>query len=351
MIPSPAEPISQTGRFLIVKSSVGAGLGDKLLAVISAITYARLSGRTLYVDWDDLSLSADGSSYFDLLFRLRDVPTVHERPSSDSVRPAAWRGKLDYPFERLHDEYGVAPWNRARAVELYSFDQAVLNWPEAICVMWDFDQFRFLAPYLPELYPTLSPHDPVWRMQSEVLRAHVSPCPEVVKAMQPYLERFRNEGPVVGVHVRASDEHYKARCAPPVRAFLDAAVSLLRKTDARILFLATDNRAVQDLFLHHVGASRLILMPKWLPDPGVALHLGGANPDPLQSMRDALLDISLLAAADYLVTLGNSSFSASARLFSGIPEDRRRTLMWRPTHWKRLVLKLGRIAAGLREKS
>jgi hypothetical protein len=351
VISSRGEPVSEATRFLIVKSSIGAGLGDKLLAVISAIAYARLSGRTLHVDWDDLPLSADGSSYFDLLFRLRSVPTVHVRPKSDSVRPATWRGKLEYPFGRLHDEHGVVPWNRERAVKLYSFDQAVLDWPEQICVMWDFSQFRFLAPHLPGLYPALCPRDPHWRMQSEVLRTHVSPCLAVVQAMQPYQERFHAEGPVVGVHVRASDEHYKARRAPPVRAFLDTAAALLRKTDARILFLATDNRAVQEIFLDRFGESRVILIPKWLPEPGKALHLGGGSPDPLQSMRDALLDISLLAAADYLVTLGNSSFSAAARLFSCIPEDRRQTLMWRPTPWQRLVSKTGRIMAGLRQKS
>lgn len=345
MILSHEKPLSGAPRFLIVKSSIGAGLGDKLLAVISAIAYARLSGRSLYVDWDDLPLNNNGSSYFDLLFRLQGVPTVHERPISDSVRPAAWRGKLEYPFARLHDEHDVVPWNWARAVNLYSFDQSIFDWPEDICVMWDFTQFSSLTPHLPRLYPRLCSDDPHWRMQSEVLRHHVSPCPEVEHAMRPYLERFRNEGPVVGVHVRASDEHYKARSAPPAQAFLDAADSLLRKTDARILFLATDNRTVQDMVLHYFGKTRVILIQKWLPEPGKALHLGGASPAPLQSMRDALLDIALLAAADYLVTLSNSSFSAAARLFSGIPEDRRQTLMWRPTLWKRFVSKLGRIAA------
>jgi len=351
MIPSRGNLEAEAARFLIVKSSIGAGLGDKLLAVISAIAYARLSGRTLYVDWDDLPLRADGSSYFNLLFRLQGVPTVHERPVSDSVRPAAWRGKLDCSFGRLHDERGVVPWNWGRAVKLYSFDQAVLDWPEQICVMWDYTQFRFLAPHLPGLYPMISPGDSRWRIQSEVLRTHVSPCPEVELAMQPYLERFRSEGPVVGVHVRASDEHYAARHAPPVRAFLDSAASLLRKTDARILFLATDNRAVQEHFLQHFGASRVIRIQKWLPEPGQALHLGGSSPDPLQSMRDAMLDISLLAAADYLVTLENSSFSATARLFSGIPEERRHTLIWRPAPWKHLASKLGRLMAGFRQKS
>ena len=154
-----------------------------------------------------------------------------------------------------------------------------------------------------------------------------------------------------GVILGASDLHLMARPdAPPVQAFLDAAASLLRQTDARVLFLATDNRAVQDLWLRRFGESRVICTPKWLPEPGKALHLGSGSPDPRLSARDALLDILLLAACDDLVTLGNSSFSAAARLFSRTPEDQRRTLFGRLRPWQRLLSRIGRIRAGLRQE-
>ena len=329
------------GRFLVVKGSGGAGLGDKVRAVISAIVYARLSGRTLYVDWNDPAYGDGEGNYFDALFSLVGIETTSERPAGGCVRPPVWQDKLHLSWDRLYAEQGTPPWNRSMAMQMYSFDQGVLDWPEDVCVMWDFDQFPKLRPYLPSLYASIRGHESQEWQQGEVLRRHLVPGVAVREGMHPYLQRLETSRPCVGVHVRAADEHFRLRAALPVSAYVKAVRTIMRRSGARTLFLATDNADVQELFAAEFGREHVLWTEKWLPEAGVALHLANACPDRQQSARDALLDILLLASADYLVTAGTSSFSILARLFSTVPEQRRVTLMWKCPLWKRVWRRLG----------
>lgn len=330
-------PVAGDQRYLVVKGSGAAGLGDKVRAVISAVLYAQLSGRRLYVDWNDTAYGDGRANYFDALFRMEGVETEEKRPLHGTVRPAAWQRKLHLNWDQLYAEFGSPPWNRTWAMQTFSFDQGVLDWPEEICVMWDFDQFRELAPLVPRLYPSIQAGDPMERMQGEILRRHLKPSAVVQEALQPYQKRLHALRPLVGVHVRASEESFRMRNAPPVRDYIKAVQMMIRRNGASGVLLATDNREVQESFVVQFGRDRVVWTDKWLPEAGVALHLANRCPDRLQSARDAVVDVLLLAAADYLVTMGNSSFSMLARLFSAAPEEHRVTLVWKAPFWRRVL--------------
>lgn len=333
---------SNTDLILLVKGSGGAGLGDKLRALISAVVYAQLSGRKLYVDWNDPAYGDGVGNYFAELFRIEGIPVVGERPLEGTVRPAAWQGKLHLNWDQLYAEHGAPAWNRQWAQETFSFDQGVLDWPEDICVMWDFDQFSKLVPHLSRLYPAISEGLSLEQLQGYVLRQHLRPAESIAAMLQTYQQRLRGIGSFVGVHVRASDESFKARNAPPVEDYVKAAAGLVQGKGATGIFLATDNCAVQEIFVRRFGRERVLWTDKWLPEAGVALHLDNNCPDRLQSAQDALLDILLLASADYLVTMGNSSFSMLARMFSAASQPNRTTLIWKAPLWQRVLNKARR---------
>ncbi len=328
-------------KYLVVKGSGGCGLGDRLRAVISAVVYAQLSNRTLYIDWNDSAYGDGRMNYFGKLFMLEGVPTTSERPQSGLVRPVAWQDKLQLNWDQLYEEHGIPAWNRAWATETYSIDQGVLDWPEEVCVMWDFDQFSKFLPFLPKLYPAVEGIRSSEWWQSYVLRTHIKPADDIEKELIAHLNRLESLRPVVGVHVRASAEHFKSRTAPSVMDYVKAVRLMMRRSGACGIFLATDNRDVQDLFCKEFGQGRVMWLDKWLPEPGVALHLKNDCPDRLRSVRDALLDILLLASVDFLVTMGNSSFSILARMFSETTEKQRMTLMWRPSLLQRMLVRLG----------
>ncbi len=331
-----------TERFLIVKGSGGAGLGDKLRALISAIVYAQWSGRTLYVDWNDPAYGDGIRNYFPDLFRLEGIRTAHKRPLAESVHPATWRNRLNLNLDQIYEECGAPPWNYSWARNIFSFDQGVRDWDETICVMFDFLQFSSLVPCLPGLYPSIKGDEPEEWIQGEILRRHVKPSEAVAAMLTPQLTRLNALRPFVGVHVRATDEHFRARVAPPIAKYVRAVRTAMRKSGAQAVFLATDNRAVQDLFVRKFGADRVLWIDKWLPEPGGAIHLDGTCPDRLQAARDALLDILLLASADFLVTFHSSSFSIITRMFSTTTSDRRISLAAKLPLWRRVTAKMAR---------
>ena len=313
---------SSLDRFLIVKGSGSAGLGDKLRALISAIVYARLTGRILYVDWNDSAYGDGVNNYFSDLFTLTGVRTTSTRPQSDSVRPAAWQGSLHLNWDQLYEEFGGAEWNRATAIDLYSFDQSVLDWPEQICVMWDFDQFNTLVPGILKHYPMVCEQDSMEKLQGEVLKQHVLPSGRVQQKYDLYRKLLKTSGKVVGVHVRETEESSSSRPTPTLMAYVEAAKVFFRSDkDIKTVFLATDNRDVQDLFIREFGPENVLFTDKWFSAPGEALHLKNDCPDRLLSAVDAVVDTLLLASADYLVTMSNSSFSMLARMFSSVSKD------------------------------
>ena len=329
-------------RFLILKGSVGAGLGDKVRALVSAIAYARLTDRALYVEWNDPAYGDGTRNYFEDLFSVEGLRTVAQRPTAGRVRPALWQDRLDCSFDQLYAEQGPRPWDRAWAIEHLSFDQSVLDWPEEICVMWDFDQFPALMPVVSQLLPAGTAAHTQEQVCGALLRQHLRLQPDIEQKVAACRESLHARGSWIGIHVRATDESFQARGAPPVSAYLRAAEQWLRRSGADTLFLATDNRRVQELFCDAFGAERVIWTDKWLPEPGQALHLENDEcPDRQQAAKDAVADIFLLASADVLITMNNSSFGILARTLSAAPAENRQTLMWHPPLWKRLWMKLG----------
>jgi len=82
----------ERGKLLLVKGI--EGLGNRMLCALTGILYARLTGRTLFVDWGDFFYSNDGSNAFPRFFRCSSCAPASEIPQTDSVHPSIWRGRL-----------------------------------------------------------------------------------------------------------------------------------------------------------------------------------------------------------------------------------------------------------------
>lgn len=68
-------------------------LGNRVLSLLSALLYARLSGRHLLVDWRDGMYAEEGVNAFSHLFQSRWATPVRSSPVTDSVTPSMWRGR------------------------------------------------------------------------------------------------------------------------------------------------------------------------------------------------------------------------------------------------------------------
>lgn len=81
-------------KYIVVKGSGGAGLGDKIFALIVAGMYSLVSGRILYVDWRDRTYGDATRNYFPDLLRAVGLAVTDQLPTAGRAVPKSWDGRL-----------------------------------------------------------------------------------------------------------------------------------------------------------------------------------------------------------------------------------------------------------------
>jgi Nodulation protein Z (NodZ) len=297
-------------RYLLVKGR--AGMGNRMLALLTAILYGRLSHRRLVVDWSDRTYSDGGENVFYRYFSCPSSDPAAKIPAEGSVTPVVWQGRLDQSLSevawRFRDAYSEIEFRYASSVDLSRIDQ-----PEQVAVFWS-----FYAP-LGVLRPHFrGEHEHLKRLGTEEIlrelaRFHLALRPEI----RERVDRFRRErfgGSMVGVHVRYTDRRSR------LEAILKK-VDLVRRRGPCRIFLATDNSTIQGLFVDRYR--EVISTPHWYAPDGERIHQSAACPDRFQNGVEALLDLYLLAECDYLVGDSTSSFARVADLLSLASASRR----------------------------
>jgi hypothetical protein len=294
-------------KFLLVKGITG--LGDRILCALGGILYARLSGRTLVVDWSDSLYSSGGDNVFHRFFKSQSCLPTDEIPATDSVYPAIWRDRLHETAQRIAEKYGYNPDDIPREL---SIDLSKLDYQEDLLVLVQFhaqvDRLRahFNGP-LEELAQM-----PDRAILAKLLREDMVLQPEIRERVNEF-KRNRFDARTVGVHVRYSD--YRVR----ILAIIKQLNALLERERDSQIFLATDNIEIKKMF--ESNYPRVITTPHWYADPGWSIHYNRASPDRTELAIEALIDLYLLAECSHLIVDESSSFSELASLLNSAPAD------------------------------
>jgi hypothetical protein len=300
--PDTLPPVRQ--RIVLVKGI--SGLGNRILALLSAILYARLAGRRVVVDWRDGYYADPGTNAFPRLFQSALATALDRDPPTDSVAPWMWSGRLHMTAEEMRSFLGLHETSLCPfSGQLQSFDTTDLHHPEDVIVMWSLiscvDRMRrhFTGPW--RSWARLREDAILARLLREHLTVHpeIAACVEDVRSSWPARPR-------IGVHIRHTDRTTNLR---RVRHRVDALVA--RQPDAAI-YLATDSRPVENEF--RTRYRDVLTYPKWYAPSGPLHTLDAPCPDRLAMGRASLLEMHLLAGCDHLVINGNSSFSQIAKL-------------------------------------
>ena len=297
-------------------------MGNRILSLLTAVLYARVSGRRLLVDWSDSIYSQDGSDVFTRFF---DCPSCHplaELPETDSLAPEFWHGRLDADVAGL-EERAVGPdrgllGERERTRRRLEFRRAStidvgrLDYTEAILVLW---LVTSRVELMRQAHQGVVPGFPTGSAD-EILRDLARTELVLRPAVEARVEEFAREHldrATVGVHARYSDRRVRLR-------------RILQRVDAMVeadpdlgVFLATDNvdvkRAIERRY------PRVITTPHWYPPAGAQPHGHDDCPDRVENGIEALVDLYLLAACDRLVCDAMSSFARVALLLTDAPRS------------------------------
>lgn len=297
-------------RYIVVKGT--AGLGNRMLAVLNAALYAKLSGRELVVDWTDWHFADRGENYFPLLFSSPAFRGLEVLPRGASVRPAIWAGHESETASDLGHRLYPQRLGKYESVFDVAIDVKRLAYPETVVMFWSWDQQvwrmrRHFKGSFAEL-GGMSDWEVLKRLASEHLRA--------TPIVREQVECFKREhfGPfVLGVHVRHTDR------LAPLSSLHRAVRRLLRGRDDARLFLATDNQAVLEDFRRTYKG--VIVRPKSFPEGGKPIHGDYWSEGKLARAVDALTEMHLLAECNSLLYARRSTFSYMAHLLSRIPAE------------------------------
>lgn len=301
------------GKYLLVKGT--AGLGNRIFALVTAILYARISGRVLAIDWRDSYYSSNGKNVFFELFELRNTSFIREIPDSSSIYPRLWQGHLDQSISQIisQDDKKLFETMGQAVLRKYAYDVRNLNYTEEIVIGSGYNEEidRLRAVFSQEYAPFQQTHKGI--IFRETFHKHLRLTSEI----QDRVDSFRDQNfigqPTIGIHIRRSD---KAISYPWYKKALAQHVE--RYPEARI-FLATDNRDVEnDISSSYPNVS---MVDKWLPMPGVKAHGNKTCPDLKEHAIEALLDLFLLASCDHLIYSRTTSFGLLASYISLAPVE------------------------------
>jgi hypothetical protein len=289
-----------------------AGLGNRILCLLTASLYARLSGRKLIVDWRDENYSSGAVNAFHHFFQSPLCAPADQVPETDSVAPPIWRGRLHASAWSMKVRYGSV--NDAQGWRPFSIDLGRLDYSEQVAIMWTYSEE--LDPLIPHLEAA---SDPLARAErSAILRTLLSETLTLHPAIRAKVDEFKRghfKGRTVGVHVRYTD-HRTA-----LWATLEAMHRFLERDPACRIFLCTDNIQVKRLFEEKYQS--VVSTPHWYASiPGRPLHVGSYRPDPIVAGIEALTDLYLLAQCDELIVDTSSSFGLLATLLANVPRAR-----------------------------
>jgi hypothetical protein len=297
-------------KIILVKGK--AGLGNRLLAVLSALLYADMTKRRVIIDWRDRAYAKPGENAFEKLFASPATGDPSAYESVTSVAPVSWRGRLHHTVDEVLGQdfpKDVEVDNNRRKMAAYTSSLRKLDYDEDVLVRWAWTH------ELADLRPRFGWSGRRYAIQSDnqilrgVVKEHLRPSTELARRVNEFAKaNFVDE--MIGLHVRYSDRKNPFK---HFRVYVDR--FLERHPQGRV-FLATDNSEVEEYF-KGIFPNKVSSAPKWMPPPGQPIHrTRSADRDPSEGALEALTDMYLLGRCQRLVVNTTSTFGHCAVLLS-----------------------------------
>lgn len=323
-------------RYLVVKGL--AGLGNRLITLLSAADYAQAAGRRLHIDWSDGMFGPVRENVFYRFFELKNVDS---EPDLSMIVSALRQGASAYPatltpdaleknifatYDCVSSPLGrhplyrvplsvVAKGNLSALLGLQTWQplaEANDGWRKALSNVRHERGFvlgSMLSRNIDRdivVFADFRPFVRPWRIFD-----YVTLKKEYLDEFKEFASRHTLAEKGIGVHIRATDKTAKTD-----RDNLHKRLGkLIATSPERTIFLSSDNPDVVSEF-QEAYPGHVVQYPKFMPDnpSGHGLHQwalwecrdGGIK---TKMLHEALADMWILSMCRELYWQGNSSFS------------------------------------------
>jgi Nodulation protein Z (NodZ) len=276
---------SQKNKYVLLKGKYG--MGGRLMVLIGAMHFAKLSGRELIVDWND-GYYDDKTNQIDVYSHYIKQPYSNAKEFYDknknskfSIYPEAWT-RLNFEIGETYFEDSI----------LYRMSLPYSDVDADVVVAAGLS--KITMPEIKSLLTEIKVHE---RIENKV--------------KEYFISNFKKSP--IGVHVRHGNGE-NGVLSPKCDWFVEK-IAELRYDDYRPVFLATDSPFVLSYFKDRV--KDLYYVEKEYPETG-SLHKNISKiSDPFQNGDDALVDMLLLSKCNILLVTGHYFSQMSISLGGG----------------------------------
>jgi hypothetical protein len=299
-------------KLVLVKGA--AGLGNRILSLLTASLFAVAGNRRLLIDWRDPTYSGHGGTVPDLFADLFVSPLADpllDHIAAETVAPTLWKGRLDETLDVVGRDHDPIFYKKFGSFRQLAVSLRRIDYQEDVLVFWSFREvMRPLRPYLNRLdsrYRSMSNQ----AILKDAAQKYLQPNDRVRSIVNQFTsEHFQKR--MLGLHIRATD------LMAPVEKLLNVASRLVKQHQIDGVFVATDNADVEVRARNMLP--NVITLPKQLPKGGIPLHYDPECQNRLERATQALVDMILLSQCTDLVYASRSSFGYVASLFSPLQQ-------------------------------
>lgn len=343
-------------KYLVLKGC--AGLGNRFITLMKAINYAKLSGRTLYVDWSDGMFGALGQNAFSKYFGIKGIKSCGFEDIMDAYQTGAScypskmrKDDLSNPIYEERDVKGqfvaympkmarktiykvalsVIPLHKlVYILGLQSFHRAEfktnLSWKYVVKHMFDGENFPLgsnLWPWLHAQIVLFADFRPLVSMKK--FFDYVSLKKDVYDKIVSKASELGVQN-AIGIHVRYTDKKPKGQ----LDILHHQLKSILEADSSLKIFLCSDNPDVVEDF-KHIYPDKVLLYEKFIPkveDGGIHIWAAQYATDEVKQrmFEDSITEMWMLSMTKTLFWQGNSSFSYISKLLRD--KENKKSIDW-----------------------
>jgi hypothetical protein len=299
---------NESRKLILVKGN--AGLGNRILSLLSASLFAVLARRRLLIDWRDPTYTGHSAPAPDLFKELFYSPLADPLPDhieARSVAPAIWADRLDVPLDIFGVEQDPLFHKKFWSFLKLAVSLRRLDYEEDLLVFWSWREV------MRPLRRHLNKSDCRYQLMSNVsvlkdaAKRYLQPQDRVNSIVSQFASaNFR--GRMLGLHIRATD------LTAPVEKLLHVASRISRQQNCYGVFCATDNSDVEATVRQMIP--NVVTFPKEFTKDATPLHYDPDCKDRVERATHALVDMLLLSRCSTLVYASRSSFGYVASLFA-----------------------------------
>ncbi|MBU1100123.1 MAG: hypothetical protein KKA84_06940 [Bacteroidetes bacterium] len=324
--------ITSSQKYLIIKGF--AGLGNRILALLTGILYAELTNRKIVVDWRDKSYSDSNENSFYKFFDSEFSPPIEDIDDSDSIYPERWKNNLECNLSEFATKTNLKQYMLPKNWSKSTIDPAKIIYAENVIVFWAFTQLvfkfrRYFKSFKMEYYNRSTKS-----ILSEVYKKHLPLVDDLRLIVEEFCHQTLMENNI-GIHIRYTDK--KSNLKPMLKKL----EHVVKENPSSKIFLATDNPKIIEML--NEKYSNIITFPKWFPKENVPLHgLRNNSPGRIQHGYETIIEIYALAKCKVLILDTDSSFDYIVGLLTNhntIIHDFRK-LKWMPEYAHHILWKI-----------